>query len=139
VIVDKAGKVVIAAHNSALNGTDWNPAALVQDVLSTGIQNIHTNWFVWCLMIANFEVSHSSKGEFRNSETDRSTCNVSNAKSIITVIHCYYTTHYRERLHTQVRLLNITALHSLCTLSHNASFLSSFNALYVCRHYAGCS
>jgi hypothetical protein len=38
VVVDKAGKVVVAAHNSALNGTDWNPAALVQDVLWTGFQ-----------------------------------------------------------------------------------------------------
>jgi hypothetical protein len=36
VIVDKAGKVVIAAHNSALNGTDWNPANIVSDVLATG-------------------------------------------------------------------------------------------------------
>jgi hypothetical protein len=36
VIVDRAGKVVTAAHNSALNGTDWNPANIVSDVLATG-------------------------------------------------------------------------------------------------------
>jgi hypothetical protein len=36
VIVNSAGKVVTAAHNSALNGTAWNPANIVSDVLSTG-------------------------------------------------------------------------------------------------------
>jgi hypothetical protein len=36
VIVDKAGKVVTAAHNPALNGTAFNPVDIVTDVLATG-------------------------------------------------------------------------------------------------------
>jgi hypothetical protein len=36
VLVNKAGVVVVAPENVALNGTAWDPANIVSDVLSTG-------------------------------------------------------------------------------------------------------
>eukprot|EP00953_Heterococcus_sp_UTEX-ZZ885_P020313 11370-Heterococcus_DN1.PRE.9 len=38
VLINGSGQVLIAAHNSALNGTtDWNPSRIVSDVLTTGL------------------------------------------------------------------------------------------------------
>jgi hypothetical protein len=132
VLVDKAGTVVVAPENSALDGIAWDPANIVNDVLSTG--NLNSISYRKVLIQCDSADSWSSLSTANAllfslwylppSLLDRSILRSRILRSIVfikadtrvflihahnfTVLRDDTTLHYRQRLHTEVRLLNNT-------------------------------